>query len=98
MLFREIIAIYCDERMENMNILCGENVESVDVKIGGACSSHGALKVKVTKTQLTFMDSTQASYVICCFFRKSTQEVISQELEHGSVAISVRRAVNSLIL
>jgi hypothetical protein len=68
-----------------------KTLESVDVKTGGTCSSHGALRVKKNENTNDFMDSTQASYVICCFFRKWTQEATNQELENDCVAISIRR-------
>jgi hypothetical protein len=32
MLFREIIAVYCENHTEHMNTLCGQNVELVNVK------------------------------------------------------------------
>jgi hypothetical protein len=44
MLFREIVAVYCDNHMKHTNTLCGQNVEFLCVKAGGTYSDHWALK------------------------------------------------------
>jgi hypothetical protein len=35
MLFREIIAVYCENHMEHINTHCGQNAEFTNVKAGG---------------------------------------------------------------
>jgi hypothetical protein len=44
MLFRETVAVYCENHMEHTNTLCGQNAEFWDVKAGGTYSDHWALK------------------------------------------------------
>jgi hypothetical protein len=44
MLFGETIAVYCENRMEHTNTLCGQNAEFYCVKAGGIYSDHWALK------------------------------------------------------
>ena len=44
MLYREIIAVCSQIHTKHTNTLCGQNVEFVDVKICGSCSSHLALE------------------------------------------------------
>jgi hypothetical protein len=43
MLFREIIAVYCENHMEHNNTLCGQNFEFKYVKSCGTYSNHWAL-------------------------------------------------------
>jgi hypothetical protein len=38
MLFREIIAVYCEDHTEHTNTLCGQNTEYS--KAGGAYTNH----------------------------------------------------------
>jgi hypothetical protein len=33
MMFSEIIALYCENRMEHINTLCGQNVETLYIRI-----------------------------------------------------------------
>jgi len=40
MLYREIIAVCSEIHTKHINTLCGQNVEFVNVKPGGACSDH----------------------------------------------------------
>jgi hypothetical protein len=40
MLFREIIAVYCENHMEHINALCGQNSEFFNVKSGGTYAYH----------------------------------------------------------
>jgi hypothetical protein len=35
MLFREIIAVYCENHVGHINTLCGQNAEIFNVKAGG---------------------------------------------------------------
>jgi hypothetical protein len=35
MLFRETVAVYCENHTEHINTLCGQNAEFLDVKAGG---------------------------------------------------------------
>ena len=44
MLYREIIAVCSQIHTKHINILCGQNVEFVNVKPGGTYSNHRALK------------------------------------------------------
>jgi hypothetical protein len=44
MLFREELAVYCENHMEHINTLCGQNAEFWYVRSGGAHSNHWALK------------------------------------------------------
>jgi hypothetical protein len=44
MLYREIIAVCSEIHTKHINILCGQNVEFVNVKHGGTYSNHWALK------------------------------------------------------
>jgi hypothetical protein len=41
MLFREELAVYCENHMEHNNTLCGPNVEFLYVKSCGTYSNHG---------------------------------------------------------
>jgi hypothetical protein len=40
MLFREIIAVYCENHTEHINTLCGQNAEFWYVIAGGKYSNH----------------------------------------------------------
>jgi hypothetical protein len=44
MLFRETVAVYCENHTQHINTLCGQNAEFWYVKAGGAYSYHAALK------------------------------------------------------
>jgi hypothetical protein len=44
MLYREIIAVCSEIHNKHTKTLCGQNVEFVNVKSGGTCSNHWALK------------------------------------------------------
>jgi hypothetical protein len=44
MLYRETVAVYCENDTENTYILCGQNAEFWRVKTGGTYSNHWALK------------------------------------------------------
>jgi len=44
MLYREIIAVCSEIHTEHINTVCGQKVEFVNVKTGGTCSEHWALK------------------------------------------------------
>jgi hypothetical protein len=44
MLYREIIAVCSEIHTKHINTLCGQNAEFVNVKPGGTCSNHWALK------------------------------------------------------
>jgi hypothetical protein len=44
MLFKEIISVYFENYAENINPLCGENAELLNVKACGKYSYHSALK------------------------------------------------------
>jgi hypothetical protein len=49
MLFKEIIPVYCKNRMKLINTLCGQNAELLFVKVGGTYSYHYTLKGKLKK-------------------------------------------------
>jgi hypothetical protein len=42
MLFRETVAVYCENRTEHADTLCGKNAEYA--RAGGTYSNHWALK------------------------------------------------------
>jgi len=44
MLYREIIAVFSQIHAKHKNTLCGQNVELLNVKLGGTCSNHRAVK------------------------------------------------------
>jgi hypothetical protein len=44
MLFREIVAVYCENHTEHINTLCGQNAEFSCVKAGGIYDNHWVLK------------------------------------------------------
>jgi hypothetical protein len=45
MLYREIMAVCSEIHTKHINALCGQNVEFINVKPGGAYSDHWDLKV-----------------------------------------------------
>ena len=44
MLYREIIAVCSQIHTKHINALCGQNVELLNVKLGGTYSNHWPLK------------------------------------------------------
>ena len=44
MLYREIIALCSQIHTKNINTLCGQNIELLNVKTGGTYSSHLAVE------------------------------------------------------
>jgi len=44
MLYGEVIAVCSQTHIKHINILCGQNVELVNVKPGGTYSDHWALQ------------------------------------------------------
>jgi len=46
MSYREIIAVCSEIHTEHTNKMCGQNVELLNVKLGGTYSDHWALKVE----------------------------------------------------
>jgi hypothetical protein len=44
MLFRETVAVYCENHTEHTNALCGGNEEILYVKAGGTHSKHWAIE------------------------------------------------------
>jgi hypothetical protein len=44
MLFKESVAVYCENRTEHTDTICGQNAEFWYVKGGGTYSNHWALK------------------------------------------------------
>jgi hypothetical protein len=44
MLFRERVAVYCENHKEHINTLCGQNTEFLYVKLYGTYRNHWALK------------------------------------------------------
>jgi hypothetical protein len=49
MLFRETVAVYCENHTEHINTFCGQKAEFWYVKAGGIYSNHWALRVKHTE-------------------------------------------------
>jgi hypothetical protein len=45
MMFRETVAVYCENHTQHTNTLCGQNAEFWYVKEGGTYGAHWALKV-----------------------------------------------------
>jgi hypothetical protein len=45
MLFKENIAVYCENHTEHTNTLCGQNGEFGYIKAGGTYSKHWALNI-----------------------------------------------------
>jgi hypothetical protein len=48
MLFKEIIAVYCENHTEHTNTLCGQNADIFNAKGGEAHSYSLALNIKFT--------------------------------------------------
>ena len=48
MLYREIIAVCSQIHTKYINVLCGQKVEFVEVKPGGAYSDHCAVHIVTT--------------------------------------------------
>jgi hypothetical protein len=44
MLFSETVTVYCENHMEQMNTLCGQNAEFLYVKVGATYSDRWAVK------------------------------------------------------
>jgi hypothetical protein len=44
MLFGKTVAVYCENRTEHTDTLCGQNAEFSYVKTGGKYSNHWALE------------------------------------------------------
>jgi hypothetical protein len=44
MLFRETIAVYCENHTEHTDTLCGQNAEFLPVNAGGTYNDHWAVK------------------------------------------------------
>jgi hypothetical protein len=44
MLFRETVAVYCENRTEHTDTFCGQNADFYYVKACGAYTDHWALK------------------------------------------------------
>ena len=49
MLYREIIAVYCEIHTEHINTLCGHNVELLNVKLLVHTFTTVLLKVNITR-------------------------------------------------
>jgi hypothetical protein len=52
MLFRETVAVYCENHTEHTNTLCGQNAEFWFVNAGGIYIDHWAFKCQ-TKQDMT---------------------------------------------
>jgi hypothetical protein len=44
MLFRETVAVYCENHTKHTNTLCGQNAEFLCVKASGTYGNHWTLK------------------------------------------------------
>jgi hypothetical protein len=51
MLYREIIAVCSQIHTKNINTLCGQNAELLNVELGGTYSDHYALERGLKKPQ-----------------------------------------------
>jgi hypothetical protein len=47
LLFRETVAVYCENHTEHTDTLCGQNAECLNVITGGSYSYHHAVKGKI---------------------------------------------------
>jgi hypothetical protein len=43
MMFRETVAVYCENHMEHINTLCGQNTEFSNIKKDGTYINHSVL-------------------------------------------------------
>jgi hypothetical protein len=59
MLFRETVAVYCENHKEHTNTLCGHNAEFLYVKLGGALGSEGLPNSKI------FMADRMWTWCVC---------------------------------
>jgi hypothetical protein len=50
MLYDDIIAVGSEIHTKHLNTVCGQNVESVDIKAGGTYSNQWALKEDPVRT------------------------------------------------
>jgi hypothetical protein len=71
MLYSEIIAVCSQIHTKHINILCGQNVEFVNVKHGGTYSNHRALKsftINFMKVQgvFSFVQSYENPFTGAC--------------------------------
>jgi hypothetical protein len=53
MLFRETVAVYCENHMEHINALYGQNAEYLNVKVCGIYSYHCDLKGSILRIAYT---------------------------------------------
>jgi hypothetical protein len=44
MLYREIMAVYCEIHTKHINTVCGQNVELLNVTLCGTYSDHWTVK------------------------------------------------------
>jgi hypothetical protein len=62
MLFREIIAVYCEKHTEHTDTLCGQNAEILNVNVGGTYTNHCDFK------QRALNHLFHTSYILSCNF------------------------------
>jgi hypothetical protein len=55
MLYREIVDVCSQIHTKHINALCGQNVEFLDIKVGGIYSGHWVLENQLTNVCLAFM-------------------------------------------
>ena len=53
MLYREIVAVCSEICTEHINTLCGQNVELLNVKLGGTYRNYRTLKFQMDQTNIT---------------------------------------------
>jgi hypothetical protein len=65
MLFRETVAVYCEDHTEHINTVFGQNSAILSVKAGGKCNSHCSLKCYKQSVYIphhTFPDHTHETF------------------------------------
>jgi hypothetical protein len=46
MLFRETVAVYCENHTEHTNTLCGQNAENLYIETGGTLNIKGLTRMQ----------------------------------------------------
>jgi hypothetical protein len=61
MLFGEIIAVYCENRTEHTNTLCGQNAEFLNVKADG---TQGTTRIIFPRGLISFRMGTAREHLL----------------------------------
>jgi hypothetical protein len=95
MLFRETVAVYCENHTEHTDTLCGQNAELWYVKAGGTYSNHWALKGSMNCRSIWYDETLRLhtfawlnSYVGTeDMFRDFTRIVSTEEVEYAHTGV-----------